>query len=198
MAETYSTLLVDPPWGYANFGQAKHGAARAHYAGTAVEAIGTVPVGDWARPSATLLLWATLPKLDEAIDVMRAWGFALVTALPWVKTHPPSAELAKGIGFWWHSTTELLLVCRRGKARAPRYRKHEKPDGLLVGEPCVFYSRRGPHSRKPLPLIEWIEAYLPGPYLELYARTTRPGWTSYGHAIGHHLDARGVTPLEDL
>lgn len=193
---TYATILADPNWGYANFGAAKHGAARAHYAGSAVEAIGEVPVGRWARKDSTLLLWATFPKLDEAIDVMRAWGFSLVTAVPWVKTAPNKAELAKGIGFWTYGAAELLLVCRRGNARAPNYRSGvEKPDGLLVGEPCVFYARRGPHSRKPLSLIEWVEAYLPGPYLELYARVDRPGWTCYGHDTGWHLDERGAMPL---
>lgn len=196
---TFATIMADPDWAYENFGQAKHGAARAHYAGSPVEQMQAIPVGDLARKDSTLLLWATLPKLDQAIDVMRAWGFSLVTSLPWVKTVPSSAELAKGIGFWSYVPAELLLVCRRGKASAPRYRKGEKPDGLLVGDKgeCVFYARRGAHSRKPLSLIEWVESYLPGPLLELYATGERPGWTCLGHRTGWHLCEQGAIPLAE-
>lgn len=197
---TFATIMADPDWAYQNFGQAKHGAARAHYRGSPVEQMQAIPVGDkFARKDSTLLLWATLPKLDQAIDVMRVWGFDLVTSLPWVKTVPASAELAKGIGFWSYVPAELLLVCRRGKSAAPRYRKGEKPDGLLVGDKgeCVFYARRGAHSRKPLSLIEWVESYLPGPLLELYATGERPGWTCYGHRTGWHLCEHGAVPLAE-
>lgn len=192
--ETFATIYADPNWGFDNFGAAKHGAARAHYGGSAAEVIGAVPVQRWSRPSSTLALWACNPKLDEAIDVMRMWGYHLVTSFPWVKTVPSRAELAKGIGFWVHGASEHLLICRRGKTRAPKYpTTADKPDGLLVGEERTFYARRGPHSRKPLSLVEWIEAYLPGPHLELFARVNRPGWTCYGHDTGWHLDHRGAT-----
>jgi N6-adenosine-specific RNA methylase IME4 len=197
-SQTFATILADPDWAYNNYGAAKHGAARAHYAGSTVDFISQIPVRKWARKDSTLLLWATCPKLDQAIDVMRAWGFSLVTSFPWVKTVPSKAELAKGIGFWIYGSAELLLVCRQGKTPAPKYKKGEKPDGLLVGEKgeCVFYARRGAHSRKPLSLIEWIESYLPGPLLELYARTTRPGWTSWGEDTGYWLDENGVHKIE--
>lgn len=196
--KTFATILADPDWEYDNFGAKKHGASRAHYPGSPVRVISSVPVSRWSRRDSTLLLWGTLPKIDQAVDVMRAWGFALVTSVPWIKTTPSSAELAKGIGFWFYGTAELLLVCRRGKARAPRYRKGEKPDGLLCGPKggCVFYARRGPHSRKPISLIEWIESYLPGPLLELYATANRPGWTCYGHDTGWHLSKKGLTRYE--
>ena len=209
---TFRTIIADPDWQYDNFGAAKHGAARAHYAGSPVDAIACVPVRRWARTNSLLLLWATLPKLDQAIDVMRSWGFSLVTAVPWVKTSPKAGTIKRGIGFWFYATSEVLLVCRRGKTRAPRQTGAEKPMGLLVsdlrvmgvdpernnggderGSP-VFYAPRGVHSRKPLSLIEWVEAKLPGPYLELYARVDRPGWTCWGHDTGWHLDASGVSP----
>ena len=69
-AETFATIVADPDWAYQNFGQAKHGAARAHYPGSDITEIAAVPVSRWARRDSTLLLWATLPKLDEAVDVV--------------------------------------------------------------------------------------------------------------------------------
>lgn len=191
---TYSTILADPNWTYSNFGAAMHGAARGHYECSSTAEIASIPVASWARKDSTLLLWATLPKLDCAIDVMRAWGFSLVTSLPWVKMVPSRSELAKGIGFWFYSTTEMLLICRRGNSKAPKYASGaEKPDGLLVGECAQFYARRGVHSAKPLSLIEWIDAYLPGPKLELFARSARAGWDCWGHETGFHLDSEGVS-----
>lgn len=204
--KTFPTLLADPNWLYSQFGAKKHGAARSHYALSGIEAIKAIPVGRWARQDSILFLWATMPKLDQAIDVMRAWGFELVTSIPWVKTVPAKQELAKGIGFWVQSSAELLLVCRKGKAKAPAYGSLKKPDGLLVGglaaysRSRVFYSRRGAHSRKPLSLVEWIEGLFPGPLLELYARGNRPGWTCIGHQSGNdggqHLCELGAIPLE--
>lgn len=191
--QTYRTIVADPDWRYGNYGAA--GAARAHYPGTEAGEIAKIPVGRWARRDAILLLWATWPHLDGAVDVMRSWGFRLVTGLPWVKTTPRTGEIKRGIGFWWQSTSELLLVGRRGKAAAPKH--DERVMGLLCGErdAPAFYAPRGPHSRKPPSLVEWIESRLPGPYLELYARVDRPGWTCWGHATGWHLDAEGVSPI---
>jgi|GEM_PF-773834 len=198
MPDTFATLVADPNWGFENFGCKKHGAARGHYSGSAVEVLGEIPVASWARPDSILFLWASLTKTDCAVDVMRSWGFSWVTSWPWIKTAPSKAELAKGIGFWTHATAELLIVCRKGKAKGPKQKRSKKVDGLLTGpkDHPVFWARRGPHSRKPLSLIEWIESRLPGPYLELFARTTRPGWTSWGHETGYHLCKEGVRKLD--
>jgi len=193
---TFATILADPNWIYSNYGAKKHGAARAHYAGSAVEVISAVPVARWARRDSVLLLWSTLPKVDQAVDVLRAWGFSLVTAVPWIKTSPNSGEIRRGIGFWFQSAAELLLICRRGKARGPRQTQHERMLGLLVREARVFCAPRGPHSRKPLSLVEWIESRLPGPRLELWASSRRPGWTSWGERTGHWLCPEGVIPLK--
>lgn len=196
---TFSAIVADPDWQYDNYGLAKHGAARAHYPGSTVEEISKIPVKRWARSSAILFLWATLPKLDQALDVMRAWGFELVTAIPWIKTLPKKGQIKHGIGFWFHAAAELVLVCRRGKAKGPK-QGDRKPDGLLVGDRGnpTFWAPRGPHSRKPLSFMEWIESTLPGPRLELYATCTRPGWTCWGHGTGYHLHEGGVLALADL
>lgn len=198
MPDTFPTIIADPPWLYGNFSNKAHGAAKGHYNSETVETICKVPVAKWARKDSILFLWATLPKLDQAIDVMRAWGFSLVTSVPWTKTVPAAGDIKRGIGFWFYSTSEILLVCRKGKAKAPKQTGADKQMGLLTGEPPTFYAKLGPHSRKPLSLIEWIEAYFPGPYLELYARTTRPGWTCWGLETGYFLNQTGVHKYEDL
>jgi N6-adenosine-specific RNA methylase IME4 len=215
----FSSCVADPNWGYNNFGLAKHGAARSKYAGSTAEALGKIPVWEWTKPAGNLFLWATGPKIETAIDVLRAWKYHVVTMIPWVKVVPSKGEIKRGVGFWGFSTAEYLLVCRRGNAAMPKYRKpgdkpmmllcgpkhdprfYEKPlhDDLADAEladlgPAAFFAKLGPHSRKPLSLFEWIESYFPGRYLELFARGTRAGWTCVGHETGWHMNEEGVIP----
>jgi N6-adenosine-specific RNA methylase IME4 len=43
---------------------------------------------------------------------------------------------------------------------------------------------RREHSRKPDEVQERIEQLAEGPYLEMFARTTRPGWDAWGMQAG--------------
>jgi site-specific DNA-methyltransferase (adenine-specific) len=204
--ECFRVIHADPPWAYDNFGQAKHGAARSAYGDASelmtLDDLAAIPVHKWAGDDAVLVLWATWPKLDEALALIELWGFGYVTGFPWVKTVPSSGEVRCGIGFWTQSTSEIVLIARTGaltrKEAAPRVR------GLLVGEEAVFYAplpkhtdqdgEESTHSAKPIEVHEWIEKTIPGPYLELFARRPREGWTTWGHELGQHLSAKGVEP----
>lgn len=215
----FSTTMADPNWGYMNFGLARHGAARSQYAGSTSEILGRIPMSEWTRRDGNLFLWATGPKIETAIDVQRAWGYHVVTMAPWVKTVPSKGEIKRGVGFWGYGAAEYLLMCRRGNGVTPKYRDMgDKPMMLLCGPrenpvfyqkslhdqladpeltslaPAAFYNKLGPHSRKPLSLFEWVEAYFPGRYLELFARGTREGWTCVGHETGWHLSEEGPIP----
>jgi N6-adenosine-specific RNA methylase IME4 len=192
-SECFRVILADCPWKLANFGNAKHGAARAIYRCMETEDIAAIPVDRWAADESVLLLWALWPKLEDAFFVARAWGFEeYVTGWPWVKVTPSKGELVTGIGFWVQHATEILLVFRVGSPR----RRPDPPRciGLLEAEPRTFYAPRAgrKHSKKPLELHEWIEATLPSPRLELFARAHRPGWLCYGLELGTELGPWGV------
>jgi len=221
----FSTIVADCPWGYAQFGLRRHGSHKPHYKGSSVEFLSKIPVAEWGKKDVNLFHWITGPKIEDGIDVMRAWGFHSVTWVPWIKTIRHKGRIKRGVGFWGYSTAEILLICRRGHAKAPRYRSGaDKPYMLLCGpreDPCfydpelheylsdpaytdlcapAFYSKLGPHSRKPLSLFSWIESYLPGKYLELFARGTRTGWTCVGHESAPeqwHLCAEGPVLLSE-
>ena len=198
--QRHGVILADPPWAYANFGAKKHGAAKAHYKGSHVEMLGRIPVADWADKNCVLLLWATWPKLEDAFQLARRWGFhEYVTGLPWVKTSPSSGMIRTGIGFWFQSTSELLLVFRRGKPPAPdgsSTKKRKPVKGLICGSELQFYAPVKEHSAKPLSIYDWARAKLKGPYLELFARNQIHGWTCYGHDMGWHLYEGGVMPID--
>ena len=218
----FSTIVADCNWGYEQFGLAKHGAARAVYEGSTPDFLSKIPVAEWGKRNVNLFHWITGPKIEDGIDVMRAWGFHSVTWVPWIKTVPHEGHIKRGVGFWGYSTAEILLCCRLGNAKAPQYRSgKDKPFMLLCGpreNPCfydpklhewlsdpeftdlaapAFYAKLGPHSRKPLSLFEWIESYFPGRYLELFARGTRAGWTCVGHDTGWHLCEEGPVPMAE-
>lgn len=173
----FGVILADPPWNYANAGC--RGAAENHYPTMTVDDICTLPIVTLAGDNSVLLLWATWPQLQEAFQVIQAWGFKYVTGFPWVKiTSEPSQtqwgsweiQPQYGVGFWMRGCTEPLLIARRGNVSPPT-------DGLIG-----LLSENYRHSRKPENVYHYAET-LSGPYLELFARRQRLGWHSWGNEV---------------
>lgn len=159
-----------------------------------IEAIMALGVGRYLKKDGLLGMWGVWPLMDEATDVMRAWGLEQVSACPWVKTYA-NGEALCGIGHWFQSSSEFFKLCRKGRPKrrpdAPRVR------GLLVGEELTFYAPVGSvHSKKPILLHEYFEQTVDGPFLELFARTTRPGWTCCGYETGYDIRPDGIFPLK--
>lgn len=114
-----------------------------------------------SSPDAHLWLWTTNPQLPEALEIMTAWGFTYKTMLTWVKPR-------MGLGWWLRSKTEhILLGVKSNKLRV-------QPNSYTT----VFHAPWTGHSVKPEKAYEIIEALSPTPRLELFARSTRTGWTS--------------------
>ncbi len=113
-----------------------------------------------------LLLWATMPKLKEALQVLEAWGFEYKTGFVWDKE-------TMGMGYWARGQHELLLVGVRGDFKPP------EPANRVSS---VFREKRGEHSEKPVCVYEAIEAMFPGAARgELYQRKPREGWLGVGN-----------------
>lgn len=162
-----------------------------------VNDIAALPVASWAAEDAVLLLWATDPLLDKALEIVRAWGFAYKTVgFYWAKLnkssgyrphHSPGPEpedksqnrrfdeksFFTGLGFWTRANPEMCLLATRGKPR----RKSSAVKKLVIAP-------RREHSRKPDEVYDRIEALCDGPYLEMFARHSRPGWDSFGFQRG--------------
>jgi N6-adenosine-specific RNA methylase IME4 len=195
MPERAAVIIADPPWSYANWSDAAHGAARSAYSCMAIEDICAIPVGDqFAAKDCMLYLWVTGPKIPEGLKVCEAWGFEYVAWIPWVKFTPSTGQIYRGIGFHTMAAAEMLFICRRGKPKAKD--RKDTPIGLLVGEERVFWAPRTKHSKKPEEIQDWIERKFDGPYLELFARRNRPSWTCYGNELGTELGSYGVRPCE--
>jgi hypothetical protein len=80
-SQKYEVIYADPPWHY--YGDPKKDqAAGKHYDLMSTADIASLPVRSITAPSAALFLWATGPRLPEAIEVMKARPSSTPSASP--------------------------------------------------------------------------------------------------------------------
>ncbi|MBU2634690.1 MAG: ParB N-terminal domain-containing protein [Nanoarchaeota archaeon] len=159
----YDVVYADPPWKY-NY--KARGNPEFHYPLMNDEEIWAlkIPVAE----NAILFLWATNPKLPEALKTIEKWGFTYKTNFVWVKNK-------FGTGFYVRGQHELLLIATKGNIPTPVNDK--RPSSIIEA------SARE-HSRKPVEVYDIIEAMYPNrKYVELFARNNREGWVSWGDEI---------------
>ena len=171
----FRTVLADPPWRFQNStGKVAPEHKRLSRYGTmTLGAIKDLPVSHVAADVAHLYLWVPNALLPDGIEVLRAWGFQYKSNIVWHKVRKDGGSDGRGVGFYFRNVTELVLFGVRGKnARtlAPGRRQVN-----------LFATRKREHSRKPDEQYEIIGACSPGPYLEMFARGVRSGWTVWGN-----------------
>lgn len=175
----FKTILADCPWSYEVWSTYGKGRRAAFYYPTQdKDWIASLPVSEVAEPDCVLFLWATYPNLQEALQVIRDWGFTYKTAaFTWVKL--TAADRPRmGLGYWTRSNAEVCLLATRGNPK-----RLDKGVGQIIECPI------GPHSAKPTEAYDRIERLVSGPYLEMFARPAgalfplRDGWTQIGNEI---------------
>jgi N6-adenosine-specific RNA methylase IME4 len=175
----FCTILADPPWQFTNrTGKMAPEHRRLNrYSTLKLSEICEIPVAMAADTTAHLYLWVPNALLPEGLEVMRAWGFTYKTNLIWHKIRKDGGPDGRGVGFYFRNTTEMVLFGIRGHMRtlAPGRRQVN-----------IVKSMKQEHSRKPDELYKIIEHCSPGPYLELFARGTRRGWSAWGNQAGHY------------
>lgn len=170
----YACILADPPWQFQNrTGKVAPEHRRLSRYGTMELAdIMALPVEKLAAEPAHLYLWTPNALLPEALAVMKAWGFQYKSNLVWCKVRKDGEPDGRGVGFYFRNVTELVLFGVRGK-NARTLAPGRRQVNLLK-------TRKREHSRKPDEMYDLIEACSPGPRLELFARGSRPGWSTWG------------------
>ena len=172
----YATILADPPWRFSNRTgkMAPEHRRLSRYGTLTLEEIAALPVAEAAEARAHLYLWVPNALILEGLDVMRRWGFSYKTNLVWHKIRKDGGPDGRGVGFYFRNVTELVLFGVRGSMRT-----------LAPGRRQVNFlkTQKREHSRKPDELYELIERCSPGPYLEMFARSARPGWSSWGNEV---------------
>jgi N6-adenosine-specific RNA methylase IME4 len=171
----FKTVLADPPWRFTNrTGKVAPEHRRLSRYGTmTTDEICQLPVAEVVSRTAHLYLWTPNALLPDALKVMQAWGFEYKTNLVWHKVRKDGGSDGRGVGFYFRNVTELVLFGVRGPSART----------LAAGRRQVNFmaTRKREHSRKPDEQYDLIESCSPGPFLEMFARGTRPGWTYWGN-----------------
>lgn len=180
----HRVILLDPPWPYDR--TAGRGMAHAQYQlmpWPELHALGP-RLHAVAAPDCAILLWTTAPLLMEISATVRAWQLRYITkAFCWVKTR--QGAIFFGIGSYTASNTEDVWLLSNG---TPKRRAADVSQVVPTLETEGIIAPMGRHSRKPEVLQDRIERMFPGPYLEVFARRRRPGWT----CIGNELDGLDI------
>jgi len=174
-AQKFHTILADPPWQFNNrTGKVAPEHKRLNrYPTMTLEDIKKIPVANVAAPKSHLYLWVPNALLPEGLAVMNAWGFEYKTNIIWEKVRKDGYPDGRGVGFYFRNVTEILLFGIRGES----YRTLA-PARSQVN---IIRSMKREHSKKPDEFYPLIEACSEGPYLEMFARGTRPNWVLWGN-----------------
>lgn len=159
----YQVIVIDPPWPYTSRQwDASHQIA-SPYESMSIEELKELKIP--AAPNSVLWLWATNTFLHDAFHLLEAWGFKYRIALTWAKNFV-------GLGDWLGGQTEHCLLATKGN-----YRIFRNNESTLLEAP------RTKHSQKPSKFYELVEGLCPGEKIDMFARTTRQGWTTWGAEI---------------
>lgn len=171
----YSTIVADPPWHYdvrliggsspGTFGKSQP----FPYSTMSIDEIRSLPVETLAADNCVLWLWTTNRWLPESFSVIRRWGFTYKQTLVWGKNNPlPWGSVAP-------SGSEYLIAAKRGQ---PKMERAWPSSVIVTARPTARH-----HSVKPACFMDYIEASSPAPFVELFARSPRLGWDSWGYGF---------------
>ncbi len=173
--DRFATVLADPPWRFTNrTGKVAPEHRRlTRYPTLDLPDICALPVADALQDTAHCYLWVPNALLPEGLQVLSAWGFTYKSNIVWHKIRKDGGSDGRGVGFYFRNVTELLLFGTRG-----RNARTLPPGRRQVN---MVQTRKREHSRKPDEQYPLIEACSRGPYLELFGRGIREGWTTWGN-----------------
>lgn len=175
----YKILYIDPPWAYRDRkvggGIERHGS----YKGMSLRDLKALPIDKIADDDCVLFLWATYPMIEEALEVIKSWGFVYKTlAFQWVKLNKSGKGFLFGLGRWCRGNTEPCLLAIKGKPK-----KISSAVSQLIISPQLGHSAKPPEARNKI-----IQLMGDLPRIELFARSQEPGWD----ALGLEIDGKDI------
>ena len=177
----YKVIYADPPWQFnnKNTGGSMISGASAVYPVMNVDDICRIPVQNICDDDCVLIMWWIASQPEEALKVMKAWGFKLktMTVFTWVKYTVTGKDMF-GMGFWTRQGSENCLIATRGNIKR-----------ASAAVRNVVHAQIQEHSRKPDEVRKRI-VHLMGdvPRIELFAREQKEGWDKWGNEIENSVD----------
>jgi len=171
----YQIIYADPPWDYkgqrqhAGAGKKDTGGALEHYPTLTLSELKELDIAAFTDKDCLIFMWATSPHLDQAIDLMKSWGFKWATVgFVWDKERVNP-------GFYTMSQCELCLIGKKGKIPQPRGARNIRQ---------LVTSLREKHSKKPDEVRKRIDLMFPTQNkIELFARERYDGWDAWGNEV---------------
>lgn len=195
----FDVILNDPPTEFETWSEAgEEKAPQAQYDTMTLDEIASLPGELLAARDCAMFLWMTWPLMPHWMRIIRAFGFEFAgLAWEWIKYNPETGNYAFGPGYGTRKNLEPCLLCTRGD---PGLRKalggslfgsikipegvHSVRDFIQAMPLDAIRAPRREHSRKPDEQYARIETLFGGRKVELFARTRRDGWTSWGRELG--------------
>ena len=173
----YQIIYADPPWSYRDK-RDKHprlcGGALKHYQTMSMTSLRQIPIPSLADENCMIFMWATFPNLQEALDLIKEWGFKYKTiGFSWIKTNKRNGKPFFGIGYYTKSNCEICLIGVKGK-----------PIKVCNSVSSVLISPKEHHSKKPDIIRDKIVQLCGNiPRIELFARQKTEGWDTWGNEV---------------
>lgn len=199
----FNCIVCDCPWSMKDgltMGDTPRGAI-SNYSLLDTNALCKLDVPSIVDPNGCILvLWALGSMLEDALQVMKAWGFQQKQILVWVKTKKqPLQNLKKtlrkskniendvdsfdlndslsfGMGRLWRASHEIALI---GINSTKIYKELKNKS-----QRSVLFHENTKHSKKPESIQDSLELMFPNPNLlrlEIFARRQRKGWVCVGN-----------------
>jgi|TARA_B110000908_G_C9963661_1_gene317987 site-specific DNA-methyltransferase (adenine-specific) len=177
----YNIIYADPPWHYGSKSAINNTSGKTikpledHYNTMTLNELKELPIKELTKEDAACFMWVTDSHIDEALEILKSWGFKYKTiAFNWVKT-TSKGNYCKNVAPWTMKSSEICLLGIKGKMT--KYKQVNNIESLVIAE-------RTKHSRKPKEVRDRIELLFGDtPRIELFAREKTEGWDSWGNEI---------------
>jgi N6-adenosine-specific RNA methylase IME4 len=168
----YNIIYADPPWKYQD--KSCQGACEFHYNTMKIDEICKLPIRDITDNDCVLFLWTTYPMLQEAMQLIKAWGFKYKTiGFQWIKQNKSGNGFFFGLGRWTRGNTECCLIATKGKPK----RTNNSVSQLIIS-PLQAHSKKPNETRTKI-----VELMGDLPRIELFARQYADGWDCWGNEV---------------
>ena len=177
----YNIIYADPPWHYGSKSAINNTSGKTikpledHYNTMTLNELKELPIKELTKEDAACFMWVTDSHIDEALEILKSWGFKYKTiAFNWFKT-TSKGNYCKNVAPWTMKSSEICLLGIKGKMT--KYKQVNNIESLVIAE-------RTKHSRKPKEVRDRIELLFGDtPRIELFAREKTEGWDSWGNEI---------------
>lgn len=181
---SFPFVYADPAWMFETWGEeGKERSPEEHYDCMPLAEIKALPVRDIVPEDSACGLWVIDTMIPQGIEVLNEWGFDYKTVLFYYVKVGRALRPHMGMGYWTRANPEICLFGTRGKPK----RNGKGVERLILDldpNDRTILAPRGEHSEKPLEAYNRIERLLDGPYIELFARHARAGWSQWGNEVG--------------